>query len=119
VTEWATRRRRAEQVTGQHLWKVPSARTIARMLTTGRDHLTKSETVMVKTIETGVPALDVGFCRKLLERPQKRLSLGTLMQREQRIAEMPIGHWLRIAACGSCGPSENKKALDLPKERSS
>jgi transposase len=27
VTEWATRRRRAEQATGQHVRKVPSART--------------------------------------------------------------------------------------------
>lgn len=74
VTEWATRRRRAEQVTGQHLWKVPSARTIARMLTTGRDHLTKSETVMVKTIETGAPALDVA--RKLTTHFQAMIRTG-------------------------------------------
>ncbi|NTG15698.1 transposase [Agrobacterium rhizogenes] len=74
MTEWATRRRRAEQVTGQHLWKVPSARTIARMLTTGRDHLTKSETVMVKTIETGAPALDVA--RKLTTHFQAMIRTG-------------------------------------------
>jgi hypothetical protein len=57
VTEWATRRRRAERATGQHVQKVPSARTIARMLTLGRDHLTKAETVTVTAIETEVPAL--------------------------------------------------------------
>lgn len=57
VTEWATRRRRAEHATGQHVQKVPSARTIARMLTVGRDHLTKAETVTVTAIETEVPAL--------------------------------------------------------------
>jgi transposase len=57
VTEWATRRRRSERATGQHVQKVPSARTIARMLTVGRDHLTQAETVTVTAIETEVPAL--------------------------------------------------------------
>ena len=57
VTEWATRRRRAERITDAHLRKVPSARTIARMLTIGRDHLTKAETVTVAAIETNVPTL--------------------------------------------------------------
>lgn len=66
VTEWATRRRRAERATGQHLQKVPSARTIARMLTIGRDHLTKAETVTVTTIETEVPAL--GEAREVIAR---------------------------------------------------
>jgi transposase len=65
VAEWATRRRRAEQVTGQHLQKVPSARTLARMLTVGRDHLTKAETVTVTTIETEVPAL--GEAREIID----------------------------------------------------
>jgi len=58
VTEWATRRRRAERVTGAHLRKVPSVRTIARMMTIGRDHLTKAETITVAAIETSVPALN-------------------------------------------------------------
>ena len=44
------------------------------------------------------------FCRKLLARSQKRLWLDTLIQRVQRIVEMPIGNWLEIAACGSCEP---------------
>lgn len=56
VTEWATRRRRVERTDG-HLQKVPSARTIARMLTIGRNHLTKAETVTVAAIEINVPAL--------------------------------------------------------------
>jgi transposase len=57
VTEWATRRRRADQLTETALWKVPSARTIARLMTVARDHLTKAETLIVATIEAGVPAL--------------------------------------------------------------
>lgn len=57
VSEWATRRRRADHVSDQQLRKVPSARTIARMMTTSRDHLTKADTVTVAAIETGVPLL--------------------------------------------------------------
>jgi hypothetical protein len=34
VSEWKTRRRRAEKVTDQQLQKVPSARTITRLMTT-------------------------------------------------------------------------------------
>lgn len=56
VGEWATRRRRAEKADGQ-LHKVPSARTIARLMTTARDHLSKAETVMIAAIEAGVPTL--------------------------------------------------------------
>ncbi|KKC32249.1 transposase, partial [Devosia psychrophila] len=36
---------------------VPSARTIARLMTTARDHLSKAETVTIAAIETGVPML--------------------------------------------------------------
>ncbi|RWO95752.1 MAG: hypothetical protein EOQ99_33595 [Mesorhizobium sp.] len=53
VAEWATRRRRAERASDQQLQKVPSARTIARLMTTARDHLTKSDTVTISAIETG------------------------------------------------------------------
>jgi transposase len=56
VTEWTTRRRRADQANGQ-LHKLPSARTIARLMTTARDHLSKADTVMIAAIEAGVPAL--------------------------------------------------------------
>jgi transposase len=39
IGEWATRRRRADTASDQQLHKVPSARTIARLMTTARDHL--------------------------------------------------------------------------------
>jgi transposase len=35
--QWTTRRRRAEKATDQQLQKVPSARTIARLMTTARE----------------------------------------------------------------------------------
>ncbi|MFB0490877.1 transposase [Methylobacterium sp. OAE515] len=57
VGEWATRRRRAEQAKIERLQRVPSARTLARWLTTGRDRLTKAETLTVAAVEDGVPAL--------------------------------------------------------------
>lgn len=56
VTEWATRRRHAEKAEGA-LRRTPGARTIARLLTVERDRLSKSETIMVAAIETGVPAI--------------------------------------------------------------
>jgi hypothetical protein len=56
VTEWATRRRRAEQA-DSGLTCTPSSRTIARLMTIGRDRLSKAETVTVATIENGVPLL--------------------------------------------------------------
>uniref|UniRef100_Q07SW5 Transposase IS204/IS1001/IS1096/IS1165 DDE domain-containing protein n=1 Tax=Rhodopseudomonas palustris (strain BisA53) TaxID=316055 RepID=Q07SW5_RHOP5 len=57
VAEWATRCRRAEAIDNQALHRVPSARTIARLMTTGRDTLSKSETVTIAAVETGVPLL--------------------------------------------------------------
>lgn len=57
VSEWATRRRRAEKATDQQLQKVPSARTIARLMTTARDHLSTADTVTIAAIEGGVPQL--------------------------------------------------------------
>jgi transposase len=57
VGEWATRRRRAEKADVENLHRIPSARTIARLMTIGRDTLSKAETVTVAAIEAGVPTL--------------------------------------------------------------
>lgn len=57
VGEWATRRRRAEQADARSIQRIPSARTIARLMTTGRDTLSKTETVTIAAIESGVPTL--------------------------------------------------------------
>jgi transposase len=68
VGEWATRRRRAEQASDQQLQKVPSARTIARLMKMARDHLSKADTVMIAAIEAGVPML--AEARDLIDRFQ-------------------------------------------------
>jgi transposase len=52
-----TRRRRAEKADASSIQRIPSARVIARLLTTGRDTLSKAETVMIVAIEGGIPAL--------------------------------------------------------------
>lgn len=57
ISEWATRRRRAEKADTQNLQRILSARTIARLMTIGRDLLTKAETVTIAAIEAGVPSL--------------------------------------------------------------
>ncbi len=57
ISEWAPRRRRAENADAQNLQRIPSARTIARLMTIRRDVLTKAETVTVAAIEAGVPNL--------------------------------------------------------------
>jgi transposase len=67
VTE-ATRRRRAETATDRQLQKVPAAKTIAKLMTTKRDHLTKAETVTVAAIENGIPML--ADARALVDRFQ-------------------------------------------------
>jgi len=56
VSEWATRRRQGEKADST-LSRAPSARTIARLMTIGRDGLSKAETVTVAAIEGGVPLL--------------------------------------------------------------
>jgi transposase len=57
VSEWATRRRRADRASDQQLQKVPPARKIARMMIAARDHLSKAETIVVAAIEAGAPML--------------------------------------------------------------
>ncbi len=57
VGEWATRRRRAERADTENLQRIPSARTIARLMTIGRDTLSKAETVTIAAIEAGIPTL--------------------------------------------------------------
>lgn len=57
VGEWATRRRRAERASNQQLQKAPSARTIARLMTAARDHLSRADTITIAAIEAGVPML--------------------------------------------------------------
>jgi transposase len=57
VSEWSARRKRAETADAGAIGRAPSARTIARLLTIGRDQLSKAQTVTVAAIERGVATL--------------------------------------------------------------
>ena len=57
VSEWSGRRRRSERMDASSISRAPSARTVARLMTIGRDQLTKAETVTVAAIESGVESL--------------------------------------------------------------
>ena len=56
VGEWASRRRRSEKAESA-LGHAPAARTVARLMTIGRDNLTKAETVTIAAIENALPLL--------------------------------------------------------------
>ena len=87
VSEWATRRRRADKATDRQLQKVPPARTISRLMTTARDHLSKADTVTIAAIEARVPALVEA--RKLIESFQ-------LMVRNKLVTD--VDPWIATAS---------------------
>lgn len=87
VAEWATRRRRSETMDAGNLSRTPSARRLARLMTTGRDHLTKSETVIVTAVEAGVPELVAA--RHMVDEFQSMI---------RRRDEAPLMPWLSSAA---------------------
>src|SRR6202140_1796131 len=69
VGEWTTRRRRSEAVSKQQLQRIPSARTIARLMTIRRDCMTKADAVVIAAVEAGVPSLvEANFLQLLIGR---------------------------------------------------
>ena len=87
VAEWATRRRRSETARTWGPRKCPSSRVIARMMTIGRDQLSKDDAVTIATIEAAMPTLVTA--RGLFDRFQA-------MIRERKSAE--LSSWLQDAA---------------------
>jgi Transposase len=51
VSEWSARRKKSERADPAALARAPSARTVARPLTVGRERLSKAETITVAAIE--------------------------------------------------------------------
>jgi transposase len=85
VAEWATRRRRSEPAQDAPCRKVPSARSIAHLMTMARDHLSKSDAVTIAAIEGGAPALVVA--RDLVDRFQGMIRKKARDNLEPWIAE--------------------------------
>ena len=72
VSEWATRRRHAESTPGALLRKPPSARTIARLITSERDRLSRIDARLVAVVEEAVTGATA-------ERPQLKKHMATLV----------------------------------------
>lgn len=89
VTEWATRRRRAETAPAGATRQCPSARAIGRLMTFRRQDLSRDEALTVATIEAGVPRL--AESAQLIDRFQR-------MIRNRSAADFPS--WLSDAAMG-------------------
>jgi len=84
VTEWASRRRQADKAENAP-GRAPAARTIARLLTDGRDRLSRSETITVAAIEGGVPLLvearEIVAAFQAMVRKRSLDALGPWLQR--------------------------------------
>ncbi|AXQ96242.1 transposase (plasmid) [Cereibacter sphaeroides] len=87
VTEWATRRRRAEASRAELPARCPAARTIARAMTLRRHDLARDEALMVAAIEAKVPELATAAA--LLDRFQRMV--------RKRSADH-LAEWLDAAA---------------------
>lgn len=57
VSQWAQRRRLAEKANQSGIMRTPSARVLARLMTSVQDGLAKSEAILVAVIENNVPEL--------------------------------------------------------------
>jgi transposase len=96
----------------QSLRQIPSARTIARLLTIGRDTLSKSETVTVAAIEEQVPLLVeareiiAAFNDMIRRKSQPNLDLWLDRARASLVASFANGVIKDKAAVGA--------AIDLP-----
>jgi transposase len=86
VSEWSGRRRRSEKMDASALGRAPSARTVARLMTIGRDQLSKAETVTVAAIESGVESL---------VQAREAVAAFQTMIRQKALAE--LGPWIERA----------------------
>lgn len=106
VSEWRTRRRRAEKATDQQLQRVPSARTIARQMTIARDHLSKADAVTIAAIETGVPPL-----------VEARILIDRFKAMIRTKAEIDLDPWIADATASLIASFANGIARDKPAVR--
>ena len=91
VTEWATRKRRDEAAAPSgRPRKLLSARVIAKMMTTERDHLSADDVRLIVTIEKTAP--DLLAVRDLIDQFHatiRKRDANQLESRESRLAGIP------------------------------
>jgi len=103
VSEWATRRRRAERMPASLPQRPPSARTIARLMTSKKDQLSTADKMLVAAVEQAVPTLRAA--RDLVERFHAILRSKT---------RADLDAWLRDAASSLLGGFARGIAADRP-----
>ncbi len=102
VSEWTTRRRRADQMQAKGFQKATSARTLARLMGMGRDHLSKADTMTVAAVEAGVPGL--ADARSLVERFQAMIRTK---------AATELDRWIEQARVSLIAPLARGVAKDV------
>ncbi|MBF9153069.1 transposase [Novosphingobium jiangmenense] len=102
ASQWAQRRRLAEKGNQSGLARTPSARVLARLITSDRDGLTRSEAILVAVIEDHVP--DLVAARQVIGEFQPMIRSKSAAQ---------LGQWLDTAkgslvglrnCCRTCDP---------------
>ncbi|MBJ3786981.1 ISL3 family transposase [Devosia sediminis] len=102
VSQWAQRRRLAEKANQSGLARTPSARVIARLLTTARDDLAKSEAILVAAIEVNVPELVVA-----------RTVIGDFQSMIRSKTATKLDDWLQAAKLSLVSSFANGVGKDL------
>jgi transposase len=102
VTEWVTRKRHDESAkpSGRSR-KLPSARVIAKMMTTERDHLSADDARLIVTIEKAVP--DLLAARDLIDQFHAMI--------RKRDADR-LDDWIKTAKCSLFESLANGIAAD-------
>ena len=86
VSQWAQRRGLAEKANQSGLARTPSARVIARLMTTARDDLANAEAMLVAAIEMNVPELVVA-----------RTTIGNFQSMIRSKTAAKLEDWLQAA----------------------
>lgn len=92
VSQWAQRRRLVERANQSGLARTPSARIVARLMTTARDDLAKTEAILVAAIEVHVPELVVA-----------RTTIGDFQSMIRSKAATKLDGWLEAAKTSLVG----------------
>jgi transposase len=102
ISQWAQRRRLAEKANQSGLARTPSARVIARLMTTARDDLAKAEAILVAAIEVNVPELVIA-----------RAAIGDFQSMIRSKNARKLDEWLDAAKDSPVGSFASGVARDL------
>ena len=106
VSEWSARRKKADKADPTAFVRAPSARTVARLLTVGRERLSKAETITVAAIENGVTVLVEA--REIILEFQDIIRRKTLADLDAWISRASVS----LVAAFASGVSKDKAAIE-------